>query len=61
MNKYYLLLCILIYSLLGKAQVIPFKHFTAENGLPSNICYRILQDDKGFIWILTEKGIAVYN
>lgn len=56
-----MLLGVLIFSLLGKAQVIPFKHFTAENGLPSNICYRILQDEKGFIWILTEKGIAVYN
>ncbi len=61
MKRYVWLLFLFVFTLLAKAQVIPFKHFTAENGLPSNICYRILQDEKGFIWILTEKGIAVYN
>ena len=32
-----------------------------NNGLPSNDCYKIYQDSKGYIWVATEKGICKYN
>lgn len=43
------------------AQQISSKHYTVNDQLPSNICYRILQDDKGFVLVATEKGIAVFD
>ena len=38
-----------------------FDHYTVNNGLPANMVYRISQDSKGFIWIITERGIARYD
>lgn len=36
-------------------------NYTISDGLPSNHVYRITQDEKGFIWALTDKGIARFN
>ncbi len=38
-----------------------YKHFTIEQGLPSNRVYKILQDYDGFIWIATDKGLAKFD
>ncbi len=38
-----------------------YKHFSIENGLPSNRIYKIIQDKKGFIWIGTDKGVSKFN
>ena len=37
------------------------KHYTVEDGLPSNNVYTVYRDSKGFLWFGTEKGIARYN
>ncbi len=37
------------------------RHFSTEDGLPSDWVYRIVQDKNGFIWIATNKGIARYD
>jgi len=37
------------------------KHFSADEGLPSQRLYNIVADNKGFLWCATEKGIAMYN
>lgn len=34
---------------------------STEEGLPSNIIYSILQDQKGIIWIGTEQGLCKYD
>ncbi len=36
-------------------------HYTSKNGLASNNCYFILQDQKGFIWIATDNGISRFD
>ncbi|MEM7086778.1 MAG: histidine kinase [Bacteroidota bacterium] len=36
-------------------------NYTISDGLPSNHVYRITQDSKGFIWVITDKGIARFN
>jgi len=36
-------------------------NYTISDGLPSNHVYRITQDINGFIWALTDKGIARFN
>jgi len=38
-----------------------FRHITMKNGLPSNIIYGILQDNRGFLWISTNMGLSRYD
>ncbi|MFA8450969.1 MAG: two-component regulator propeller domain-containing protein [Bacteroidales bacterium] len=44
-----------------KAQIIPNKNLTVNDGLPSSEVYNILQDKKGFIWLATDKGVSMYD
>ncbi len=39
----------------------PYINYTTRNGLPSNHVYKIVQDIRGFIWILTDKGITKFD
>ncbi len=56
----FLILCFITQS--GEAQLYPnFKKYTAENGLPSSHVYEVIEDEKGFIWIATDRGVAKYN
>ncbi|HMU03634.1 MAG TPA: two-component regulator propeller domain-containing protein, partial [Saprospiraceae bacterium] len=55
----YLLLSFLMVK--GQNSIYPFKNFTTDNGLPSNECHRILQDKKGYIWIVTDRGLCRYD
>jgi hypothetical protein len=43
------------------AQEVASAHFTTAEGLPSNTIYDIYKDSRGFLWIGTDKGVAVYN
>lgn len=43
------------------AQNVFGKRYTVADLLPSNICYKVTQDDKGFIVIGTEKGIVIFD
>ena len=38
-----------------------FNRITVENGLPSNIVHRILEDDEHFFWIATANGLVRFN
>ena len=38
-----------------------YEHYSVEDGLPGNMVYRVTQDAKGFIWVITDKGIARFN
>ncbi|TVZ54768.1 two component regulator with propeller domain [Lutibacter sp. Hel_I_33_5] len=38
-----------------------YTNYTTKDGLPSNHVYTILQDAKGFMWFLTDKGMAKFN
>lgn len=43
------------------AQYYPYRQFTINDGLPSNNVYGMLEDDDGFLWIYTEKGISKFD
>ncbi|MBU2938770.1 histidine kinase [Lacinutrix sp. C3R15] len=38
-----------------------FTNYSTKDGLPSNHVYTIVQDAKGFIWFLTDKGMVKYD
>ncbi len=40
---------------------VTFKSFTVANGLPNNLVYGILRDEKGFLWLSTNQGISRFN
>lgn len=42
----------------GKNKPMVFKHFTRQDGLPSNIGYGLLKDDEGYIWISHSRGLS---
>jgi anti-sigma regulatory factor (Ser/Thr protein kinase) len=37
------------------------KHYTNENGLPSNLINDVNSDKNGFVWIATQSGLSRYN
>lgn len=38
-----------------------YTNYTTKDGLPSNLVYRITQDNDGFIWLITDKGISKFD
>ncbi len=61
-KKISIVLFFLLYSFIETlAQHVSSKHYTINNQLPSNICYRILQDENGLIIVATEKGLSVFD
>ncbi len=57
----YLLFFQLINSYYGKAQEPVLKHFTVDNGLPSNEIYQVLEDHSGNLLIATDRGASRFN
>lgn len=52
------LCCITIPSI---AQQSNYTAFTVNDGLPSNYIYRCIEDNKGFLWVATDAGIARFD
>ncbi len=59
-----LLISVFILLIMGTqlgAQYFPHRQFTINDGLPSNNVYGMLEDDNGFLWIYTEKGVSKFD
>lgn len=56
----YRLLIFLILSVSLKAQY-SIKHYSTIEGIPHDLCYGILQDSKGYIWLGTDDGLLKYD
>jgi len=49
------------FSGISQKDYIKFDHLSAENGLPQDHIFCILQDTKGFLWLGTETGLVRYD
>lgn len=49
------------FVFLAKGQQQIYRHFTVEDGLPSLSIHQVQQDDKGYIWLATDKGVGKYD
>ncbi|MDP2688267.1 MAG: histidine kinase [Aequorivita sp.] len=57
-KKFHIILLMLIWNF-SLAQ--EFINYRIKDGLPSNRVYRLTQDNEGFIWAITDKGMAKFN
>ena len=61
-NKNWTILILnVLLSLSALAQEPVYKNFRPHDGLPSLQVYDIYQDDNGYIWFATDRGISRYN
>ncbi len=60
-----LLIITLLSSLCRASEGIPttfrFRHYTVDNGMPSNMIRSIMQDHRGFMWFGTESGLCRFD
>ncbi len=60
-----LFVCVLgLLQLCGVAQIrqhVSYRHFDTRDGLPSTRINGIIEDSRGYIWTITDKGAARYN
>ena len=61
MLRYLLFLLLILHSWLGYTQRPQLRHYTTEDGLPSNTVYYILQDSRGFMWFCTDWGVCRFD
>lgn len=38
-----------------------FRHYGVDDGLPSSAIFHVVQDQDGYIWMATDKGVSRYN
>lgn len=38
-----------------------FPHYTTADGLPSNTVYKVVKDERGFLWLATSNGICRFD
>ena len=43
------------------AQTSLFQHYSVEQGLPSSEIYAQVQDDDGYMWFATSKGVSRFD
>lgn len=58
--QYLLVLLLVLLQATSGAQRLTRK-LTIADGLPSNLIYNILQDQKGFLWVATDNGVTRYD
>lgn len=60
-SRIFLFTILIGWSLYSVAQQPEYITYGSKDGMLSNDCYRVLQDQKGFIWVCSEKGVMKYD
>ena len=57
-----LVICILVsWIQLVSGQQKVWRDYGINDGLPGNTVYDMLQDSRGFMWFVTDRGICRFN
>lgn len=59
--KYVLLLFLILCTFCSYTQHLLFKNINSKNGLPGSFIYRAFEDSKGYMWYLSDMGIARFD
>lgn len=51
----------LALSLSARAEQLPVRTYTTDDGLPSNHINRIVRDSRGFLWFCTRDGVSRFD
>ncbi|MVO08878.1 hypothetical protein GOQ30_06830 [Flavobacterium sp. TP390] len=51
----------LFFTFLWANAQYKITQYTTSNGLPHDLCYGMIQDHKGYLWIGTDDGLVKYN
>ena len=38
-----------------------FVRYTSSDGMPSDVVFQIIEDDRGYFWITTDRGLALFD
>jgi ligand-binding sensor domain-containing protein/signal transduction histidine kinase len=55
------LLLLLASAVLGQAEKLPLKIYTAADGLAHNSVNRIVRDSRGYLWFCTSEGLSRFD
>ncbi len=61
LNKFHILLWILLTHLAGFSQTVQYTNYNTQNGLPSPETYFVYEDAVGYIWIGTDRGLSRFD
>lgn len=62
-NRTFLILfsLLLYFQYNSNAQEYSHRQLTTQDGLPTNYVYGTIEDEEGYIWVYTEKGISKFD
>lgn len=55
------LIVLIIFNSQLFSQTHSFRHFTTEDGLPSSEVHDVVQDDNGYMWFATDRGLVRFD
>ena len=61
MRNILLIILILSAKIVSGQQFSIYQGITTSNGLPSNYVFSICEDEKGYLWVGTDKGLCRFN
>ena len=61
MRNIFLIILILSAKIVSCQQFSIYQSITTSNGLPSNYVFSICEDEKGYLWVGTDKGLCRFN
>lgn len=55
------ILCLSIFSFSADSQTYPFRNYGSGSNIPDGFIYTINQDQNGYLWVGTRKGISKFD
>ncbi len=60
-SAWHILLYLFLVFQVGYTQDYVTTQYFKEDGLPSDYCYNVLQDEAGFLWVPNEAGLVIFD